>query len=49
MVSGGTIGGMKEGGKKVMNMRKTSEVLQGQMRVPASSMSICVRPSPGNH
>jgi hypothetical protein len=43
------LGGMKEGGKKAINMSKTSEVLQGQMRAPASFMSSYVRPSVCTH
>jgi hypothetical protein len=37
------LGGMKEGGKKARNMSKTSS--KDEMRVPASFMSVCVRPS----
>jgi hypothetical protein len=35
MVSGGIIGGMKEGGENAMNMSKTSEVLQGPDESPS--------------
>jgi hypothetical protein len=37
--------GMKEGGEKVMNMNKTTEVLQGPDEAPASFMSGYVKPS----
>jgi hypothetical protein len=39
------LGGMKEGGRKAMKIRKHQRSSKGQMRVLASSMSTCVRPS----
>lgn len=41
--------GMKEGGKRAMNMAKTSEVLQGPKRVQLCTVRGCVRPSGSIH